>query len=79
MSGLCLAAAASPESEARQERLLSVKEVAARLGVSSASVYKACATGDLRCVRFLSVIRVRLADLETFLAEQGASGSNSKP
>jgi excisionase family DNA binding protein len=50
-----------------RERLLSVGEVADRLGVSTATVYKLCARGDLGHLRVLNSIRVRMADLVTFI------------
>jgi excisionase family DNA binding protein len=39
-------------------RLLTVREVARLLRVSTATVYKLCARGELGCVRVLNVIRV---------------------
>jgi excisionase family DNA binding protein len=47
-----LGAAAEPEP------LLTVRQVAERLGVSAATVYKLCKSGKLRHVRILNVIRV---------------------
>jgi excisionase family DNA binding protein len=41
-----------------QERLLSVKEAAARLGVSTSTVYKLCAEGKLAHVRVSNAIRI---------------------
>jgi excisionase family DNA binding protein len=50
-----------------RERLLSVGDVADRLGVSTAMVYKLCARGDLGHLRVLNSIRVRMADLLSFV------------
>lgn len=41
------------------ERLLSVREVASRLGVCTSTVYKLCAEGRLAHVRISNAIRVR--------------------
>ncbi len=48
--------------------LLSVREVARRLGVSTASVYKLCELGELAHVRVSNAVRVAPADLEVFLS-----------
>ena len=50
-----------------RERLLSVGDVADRLGVSPATVYKLCSRGDLGHLRVLNSIRVRMADLVSFV------------
>ncbi len=50
--------------------LLSVRQAAELLGVSRASVYKLVERGELPCVRISNAIRVRLLDLERWLAEQ---------
>jgi len=47
--------------------LLSVRQVAARLGVCTATVYALCARGALSCVRVLNAIRVAPGDLEAFV------------
>jgi excisionase family DNA binding protein len=49
------------------ERLLSVKEVAGYLGVTTATVYGLCGEGRLAHVRILNVIRVAPGDLDAFL------------
>jgi excisionase family DNA binding protein len=49
------------------ERLLSVAEVAATLGVSEATVYKLCAAGKLRHARVANAIRISPADVGSFL------------
>jgi len=48
--------------------LLSVREVAARLGVSTATVYKLCEQGELPYVRVSNAIRITPADLVDFIA-----------
>jgi excisionase family DNA binding protein len=50
-----------------RDRLLRASEVADRLGVSTATVYKLCKSGDLPHVRIVDSIRVRPADLAKFL------------
>jgi excisionase family DNA binding protein len=52
------------------EALLSVKQVAKQLGVSTATVYGLCADGRLAHVRILNVIRVAPVDLAAFVASQ---------
>ena len=47
--------------------LLTVREVAERLGVCTASVYRLCARGELAHSRIGSAIRVAPADLAAFL------------
>jgi excisionase family DNA binding protein len=47
--------------------LLMVKQVAARLGVSTATVYKLCASGELAHVRVLNAIRVSPEALANFI------------
>jgi len=46
--------------------LLSVREVAARLGVSTATIYKLCERGELPHVRISNAIRIDPAELEAF-------------
>ena len=40
------------------ERFLTVREAARRLKVSTATVYKACARGEMPCVRVVNVLRI---------------------
>ena len=47
--------------------LLSVAEVARRLGVSTASVYGLCRRNELPHVRILGALRVAPADLDSFI------------
>jgi excisionase family DNA binding protein len=69
-----------PESGSKKSRmlgvsepLLSVREVAAQLKVSTAIVYKLCEQGELPHVRVLNSIRVTPADLAAFLLRRGAT------
>ena len=50
-----------------RERLLTVKEVAARLGVCRATAYEPCESGELPHIRVLNAIRVPPADVEQFV------------
>lgn len=52
------------------ERLLTVAEVADRLAVCYATVYRLCDRGELAHVRVLNAIRVSTADLATFVASR---------
>jgi len=47
---------------------LTVRQVAARLGVSTATVYKLCTRGELRYVRVLGSIRIDRAALDAYCA-----------
>jgi len=49
--------------------LLRVPEVVARLGVSRAKVYEFMASGELRSVRVGGSRRIRVEDLDKFIAE----------
>ncbi|RYZ13050.1 MAG: DNA-binding protein [Myxococcaceae bacterium] len=57
------------------ERLLTVREVAERLAICTATVYRLCERGDLLHVRVSNAIRVRPADVDAFLAR----GQGSDP
>ena len=61
------------------DRLLTVNEVAARLDVSAATVYKLCAVGDLAHVRVLNTIRVTPRDLDAFIAKGSMRASTVEP
>jgi excisionase family DNA binding protein len=50
--------------------LLSVREIAARLGVSTATVYRLCERAELSHVRVSNAIRVAPADLIEFIARK---------
>ena len=52
-----------------RNRLLTVKEVAERLGVCSATVYRLCDAGELPHMRIVQSIRFRPADLAAFIGE----------
>ncbi len=56
--------------------LLTVREVASRLGVCTATVYALCEAGTLPSMRVLgrNTIRVAPADLEAFLAARLTGG-----
>jgi excisionase family DNA binding protein len=49
---------------ARSEQFLTVREVARRLRVSTATVYKLCARGGLAHVRVLNVLRIPAAAIQ---------------
>jgi len=51
------------------DRLFTVREVAERLRVSSATVYALCERGDLAHVRVSNAIRIVPDELEAFLAK----------
>jgi excisionase family DNA binding protein len=60
----------------RADHLLSVRQVAERLGVSTATVYALCDRGELLHVRVSNAIRVLPADLQAFL---GAGRRGGEP
>ncbi len=49
------------------ERLLTVREVASRLGVSPALVYKLCQRDEIRSLRIGGVLRFQHHDVEAFV------------
>jgi excisionase family DNA binding protein len=55
--------------------LLTVGAVAARLGVSTATVYALCKAGELMHVRVSNAIRIEPAEVEGFKARQGKRGT----
>jgi excisionase family DNA binding protein len=57
--------------------LFSARAVAARLGVSTATVYKLCVRGDLAHVRVSNAIRIEPAELEAFKARNQLRGPRS--
>jgi excisionase family DNA binding protein len=57
--------------------LLNVTEVARRLGVSTATVYKPCDGGALAHVRVLNPVRVAATDLHALM--RGRSKSRTGP
>ena len=56
------------------EGLLSVRDVAARLGVCTATVYRLAGDGQLVHVRVLNAIRVAPRDLDAFIEAQRRGG-----
>jgi len=52
--------------------LLKVSEVAERLGVCAATVYRLCATGDMQHVRVLNSIRIAHEWLQEYVARRTA-------
>jgi len=70
VSGLCLEKRLNAGGSGRRDapdRLLSVKQVAENLGVTTATVYSLCADGRLAHVRILNTIRVAPSDLAAFI------------
>jgi len=55
-------------------RLLTVREAAERLAVSTATLYALCDRGELPHVRVSNAIRIAPADLAAFLAGQRSGG-----
>ena len=60
----------SPFAAPVLQGFLTVREVAARLSVSTATVYKLCARGELAYVRILGAIRVAPDDLGALVARR---------
>ncbi|MFY0571119.1 helix-turn-helix domain-containing protein [Archangium lansingense] len=58
-----------PPGVITQGRLLTVREVAARLGVCRATVYRLCAQGTLAHIRISNAVRVKAEALEKFIRE----------
>jgi excisionase family DNA binding protein len=54
-----------------RDHLLTVRAAAARLGVSTATVYKLVARGDLPHIRVSNAIRLNPADLASYLDQAG--------
>jgi excisionase family DNA binding protein len=54
------------------DHLLTVREVAKRLGVSTATVYALCNRGELVHVRVSNAIRIEPADLAEFIGRRRA-------
>jgi len=61
------------------EGLLAVRDVAARLGVCTATVYRLVGEGHLEHVRVLNAIRVAPRDLEAFIEAQRRGGQIRAP
>jgi excisionase family DNA binding protein len=62
--------AASYRPASAGDSLLTIGEVALRLGVSRATAYKLCAAGQLPHLRICNALRVRLVDLLYFFARR---------
>src|SRR5205085_11991547 len=60
----------SPFAAPVLQGFLTVREVAARLSVSTATVYKLCARGELAYVRIFGAIRVAPDDLGALIARR---------
>ncbi len=58
----------SSEIRGRAGRLLTVREVADRLAVCTATIYALCARGEIRHMRVSNAIRIHPDDLEAFIA-----------
>jgi excisionase family DNA binding protein len=56
-----------PKRAAPLETLLSVREVAAQLSVSPATVYQLCAKGQLRAIRVSNSLRICPGDLKAYV------------
>jgi excisionase family DNA binding protein len=61
-----------------QDRLLTVRQVARRLGVSAATVYTLVARGELAHVRVSNAIRVAPTDLAAYLAARTNVGAEQQ-
>ena len=59
-------------------RLLTVREVADRLAVCTATIYALCERSEIRHVRISNAIRVHPGDLEAFIAEAGNTVGRSR-
>lgn len=59
--------------------LLRVEEVAERLRVQPATVYRFIRDGLLPCIRFGRMVRIREADLEVFGTSHHGSGTSPNP
>ena len=58
-----------------RDRLLTVRQIADRLGVCAAMMYALVERGELLHVRVSNAIRVTLADLAAFIAAMTKAGS----
>ncbi len=55
-----------PPDPGPHERLITVRAVAARLGVSAASVYKLCQRGELRGIRIGGALRFQPSAIDEY-------------
>ena len=58
----------------RATDLITVREAASRLSVSTAMVYKLCDRGELPHIRISNAIRIAPADLAAFIVRQRSRG-----
>jgi excisionase family DNA binding protein len=65
-----------PPDPGPHERLITVRTVAARLGLSSASVYKLCQRGKLRGLRIGGALRFSPQVIDEYVA--GAGGPTAR-
>jgi excisionase family DNA binding protein len=65
--------------DGRRDALLTVREVAARLGVCTATVYALCERGLLRHVRVLNAIRVAPGDVAEFIRANASVPTTRRP
>jgi excisionase family DNA binding protein len=63
-------ASQAPSRRSDGARLLSVREVAQRLAVCTATVYKLCDEGQLLHVHIMNAVRISEADLAAFVASR---------
>ncbi|RKG63502.1 DNA-binding protein [Corallococcus sp. CA054B] len=59
------------------ENLLTVRDVATRLAVSTATVYRLCKQGQLRSIRVSGAVRVDPTSVATFVALGGKTPTTS--
>jgi excisionase family DNA binding protein len=63
------AGAGPPKTDEATGPLLTVREVAARLRLSTATVYRLCADGAIKHVRVSNAVRIPAGGLRRFLGE----------
>ena len=62
-----------------ESRMLSVQQIAERLGLSNRVIYRAIANGDLAHHRFGRQIRVTEAQFEDFIERSSVESKSSSP
>ncbi len=78
MSRLCADTASGKPLPSLPERLLTMKEVCARLQISAVTGWRLYAERGLRVVRIGKSIRVRKSDLDAWLDKNASGGSEGK-